>query len=92
LKKKKPLKVYEKPHGDCWITALGNVYNSDILASGAYDDKINLYTFDKSKSTLNPFYSLPCVNYIINYFIIINTIKGNMKLSVLTIFRNIGVK
>ncbi|CAK67869.1 unnamed protein product (macronuclear) [Paramecium tetraurelia] len=65
VKKRKPLFELHKPHGDRWITALGTVYNSDLLVSGSYDDNLNIYKVtNKDITKVRSLQSFGIVNHI----------------------------
>lgn len=42
-KKKRPKQRLPLPHGPRWTTALGTLFNSNVLASGSHDNRLALY-------------------------------------------------
>jgi len=50
MSKKRPIYSLPNAHGGGrWITALGGVHNTDLFASGSYNNEVNLYRFEAAK-------------------------------------------
>ena len=67
MNKKKPIYSLEGLHrNDSWILSTANVRNSDLIASGSYDDQVIVYGFrrqEKDFGVLGRFQNLPgCIN------------------------------
>jgi len=59
LNKRKP--IYEAPdaHDSNWITSIGGLYNTDVLVSGAYNQKLNVYKINLDEHYLKKLFELP---------------------------------
>jgi len=64
--KSKPIYEVDEAHGPSnWMTAVGTLYNTDLVASGSYNDLLNFYKFDAENRTLDKIFELPS-NGIVN--------------------------
>lgn len=69
LMKKKPLCVVTQAHGvenevPRWITSLATVLNSDVFASGSYDDNIRLWKVCESYRKVLPLFSIAANGFV----------------------------
>jgi len=73
--KSKPIYEVDEAHGPSnWMTAVvklvlifllmfkGTLYNTDLVASGSYNDLLNFYKFDAENRTLDKIFELPSVS------------------------------
>jgi hypothetical protein len=50
MNKKRPIFSYKDCHkANTWLLSTDLIYNSDLIATGGFDGKINILRFDKDK-------------------------------------------
>ncbi|KAJ2946102.1 hypothetical protein O0L34_g5024 [Tuta absoluta] len=67
--KKKPLCTITEAHGrqngvPCWITSLASHLNSDVFASGSYDDHIRLWKILEGYRNVVPLFSIEVTGFV----------------------------
>lgn len=67
--KKKPLSTYPEAHGSendvpRWITSLATILNSDIFASGSYDNNIRLWKVTDQYRKILPLFSIEINGFV----------------------------
>ena len=64
--KVKPVSSIKDAHASGWVSALGGIYNTDMVVSGAMDDQLHFHRVNLDQRTIEKAFSIRCVILIVN--------------------------
>ena len=63
VEKVKPVCSVKGAHSSGWVSALGGIYNTDMLVSGGMDDKLQFYKVDPENKLIEKVFNVRCVEF-----------------------------